>query len=305
MFATTFAKSFDTRFSPARSPLSRFSWYPEELDNGEIFTVSITITPEIANEMLSTSVGNPRGREKDSVINHYRNEMQAGTFEDNFIHGIGFDKDGHLFDGHNRLKALTQANHTVTMRVNFNAISSPNVDRPDLRRDSDVLQNILHVDNANIGTIATLNRMFFRDAQRNGKLSITDKRQYLQEWGDYIAFAHENIPTHRLYVGFANSATRAAVARAVGSRPAKREKIANFCRTLISGEAGNGEHDPAIRLRKKMLMMDKISPNQHWLVYRWTEIALDAYLRDRNLKSLSTRGEEWRYERFLIPGESN
>ena len=72
------------------------------------------ITPEIAKEMLETSLGNRRIYNERP--NCYAKEIKTGHWE---LNGetIVFDEDGHLKDGHTRLKAIISAEKPVEIVV--------------------------------------------------------------------------------------------------------------------------------------------------------------------------------------------
>lgn len=72
-----------------------------------------TITPELAEQMLSTSKGNPRWRSAGKIVDDravdaiYRDIISGKWNPGNA--SIAFDEDGHLVDGHHRLKAISKA----------------------------------------------------------------------------------------------------------------------------------------------------------------------------------------------------
>lgn len=78
-------------------------------------TEIITITPEMANEMLSLNMEHNRRLNKDTV-RKYARIMRGGGW--NLTHqGIAFDTEGHLVDGQHRLHAIVSANVPVEMMV--------------------------------------------------------------------------------------------------------------------------------------------------------------------------------------------
>lgn len=74
------------------------------------------ITPEIARKWLDTSLGNPRyGRSakvNERTVNQYASDMTLGRWELSNA-SIGFDKNGHLIDGHTRLNAVIKSGKTI------------------------------------------------------------------------------------------------------------------------------------------------------------------------------------------------
>ena len=79
-------------------------------------SIIMNITPELAQEMLITSVGNRKLRSmhlKDLTNAILRGEWRITN------QGIGFDVNGNLRDGHHRLNAIVKANTPVQMVVTF------------------------------------------------------------------------------------------------------------------------------------------------------------------------------------------
>lgn len=77
-------------------------------------TKIVNVTPELAAQWLATNHQN-RGPKTKRII-AYANAMREGRWR--LTHqGIGFDKDGNLIDGQNRLMAIVEAGVTVQMQV--------------------------------------------------------------------------------------------------------------------------------------------------------------------------------------------
>jgi hypothetical protein len=82
-----------------------------------IFSVLMTITPQIARDFLSKSAGNRR-------ISHQRVDMFAKyILEDKWIidnSGVAFDVNGNVIDAHHRLFGIVKADRPVQMMVTYN-----------------------------------------------------------------------------------------------------------------------------------------------------------------------------------------
>ena len=77
----------------------------------------VSITPEMAKEMLEKNMANNRKINHDTV-RRYARIMKAGGW--NLTHqGIGFDEQGELIDGQHRLMAIVMANVPVKMLVTY------------------------------------------------------------------------------------------------------------------------------------------------------------------------------------------
>ena len=77
----------------------------------------VTITPEMAREMLDKNMKSNRRMNHDTIL-RYARIMKAGGW--NLTHqGIAFDCNGNLIDGQHRLNAIIQANIPVQMMVTY------------------------------------------------------------------------------------------------------------------------------------------------------------------------------------------
>ena len=82
-----------------------------------MYSKVITITPEMAREMLDRNMKNNRRVSKENVM-RYARIMKAGGW--NLTHqGIAFDTNNQLIDGQHRLNAIIQANVPVKMQVTY------------------------------------------------------------------------------------------------------------------------------------------------------------------------------------------
>lgn len=80
-------------------------------------TEIVTITPEMAKDMLEHNMKNNR-RLNGETVRRYARIMHAGGW--NLTHqGIAFDDKGALIDGQHRLNAIVQANVPVKMMVTY------------------------------------------------------------------------------------------------------------------------------------------------------------------------------------------
>ena len=78
----------------------------------------ITITPDMARDMLEKNMANNR-KLNHNTIKRYARIMKAGGW--NLTHqGIAFDDKGELIDGQHRLQAIVMANVPITMMVTYN-----------------------------------------------------------------------------------------------------------------------------------------------------------------------------------------
>lgn len=80
----------------------------------------MTITPELAQEWLATSPGNPRwssGKMVDKVnAQKYARDIESGDWNPG-TNAIGFDEEDRLIEGHTRLFAVIEANKPIQSLV--------------------------------------------------------------------------------------------------------------------------------------------------------------------------------------------
>lgn len=79
-----------------------------------VYSLLHTVTPKIAAEMLSTSVGNRQIRQWH--VRSLAQAIQRGEWKTTH-QGIAFDRDGNLRDGHHRLNAIVMAGIPVALLV--------------------------------------------------------------------------------------------------------------------------------------------------------------------------------------------
>ena len=94
-----------------------------EINCGELKSIYMQITPELADEWLKTSKGNPRWKNGKKLFDKQKvdkiaNDIVNGNWNPG-NNSIGFNKEGNLLDGHHRLMAITVANIPVFSLVTF------------------------------------------------------------------------------------------------------------------------------------------------------------------------------------------
>lgn len=86
----------------------------EMFKSSTVRTFTLSVTPDLAREMLATSVGNRHIRE--SHVKALAALQRRGEWM--LTHqGVAFDRNGALRDGHHRLTAVTKSGVTVPMMV--------------------------------------------------------------------------------------------------------------------------------------------------------------------------------------------
>jgi hypothetical protein len=109
------AKGLNLSSGGKTEPAKRLSWM---IANPPEVPIKMTITPELAAEMLTYNTDN-RPVSSGSV-NHYAEQMKAGEWRDTFM-PIQFSDKGRLIDGQHRLQAILDSGCAVAAWVAFGA----------------------------------------------------------------------------------------------------------------------------------------------------------------------------------------
>lgn len=136
-------------------------------------TMTLTaITPDMASEWLATSPGNRNVT--NETYKSYADIMKRGLWQSRNPHGIAFDEDGRLRDGHHRLHAIIHANMTVTMYVLRNVPNSviPVIDRGRMRSISDIIR-MKYGDKDSKKNVAVINALLEMERAGNHHWKIT------------------------------------------------------------------------------------------------------------------------------------
>lgn len=249
----------------------------------EPWSVWELISPDVATKYLETMVTNrPLAQ---SQIDKFARDMTNGEWKRTH-QGIGFDWDGHLFDGQHRLWAVIESGVSVWMLVTRGLDPDSNAG----------------VDNGKNRTVT--DTLFYR-GKKAGKLEsgiarlliLADIAQPTRSEVVETYERHEEAIT--TVVGFFPSRTARLVQAATLTpltrawyHPPYREKLEKFATVFTSGRASDSE-EPIILLREFLLFMKatgggNISKEIYWK----TERALYAYLHGQRITKLFAAPKE-------------
>lgn len=184
--------------APKRAPDLTFrdmSWFTQRVDRGrkEIFSETVTITPEIAKRLLENNPDNRKLNER--VVLAITRDIKAGHWQLNG-ESIIITQDGELNDGQNRLTAIIRADMPVQSLIAFGVTrkSRMTVDMGISRSAAQFLM-MRGVANSNrIAAAARLQLMFLSGTVSGAGLRT--KQDVVAEFEDYsdeILRAHEAV----------------------------------------------------------------------------------------------------------------
>ena len=116
--------------------------YEKVLNESEIYSRKVMVTPEMAKKFLA--MGNPNNRTVNKpTVRMYARSIENGKWE--MIHqGIAFSKDSNgitfMIDGHTRCEAIILANIAVPMYITYNVPNSPFIDGGRSRKPNERLK---------------------------------------------------------------------------------------------------------------------------------------------------------------------
>lgn len=131
-----------------------------------VYFTSEVITPELANDLLSTNLNSQRPMKK-TVVNRYA----AAIMNDEWVNNgesIKIDCNNSLIDGQHRLRAIIKANKPVRMTVarNIDPRSFSSIDTGVSRTSSDNLK-IMGFKNTNVLAASALDLLIIERGQRD------------------------------------------------------------------------------------------------------------------------------------------
>ena len=213
-------------------------------------TVIEKITPELAEEYLARVDAANQRKPKKGTIDAYAREMLAGHWYPNH-QGIGFDMDGNLIDGQQRLAAIKQAGISVPMLVtrgieNYikNGVKIYAIDAIDIGRKREVGEQLSFRHNIkNSNRVAAAARGILVWAADISKCTVPTTLEIIRLYPEIIKVAEYG--KHRVLPGSAIG----MFAIALKTFPHLAE---SFIEPYVSG-AGLTKKSPALLLRNILL----------------------------------------------------
>jgi hypothetical protein len=255
------------------------------------------ITPERAAMILRdyNSLNRPL---KPSLYMNYAKDMADGRFMRTH-QGIGFDVDGILTDGQNRLQGIVTSGEPQWMMVTYGL-------DPDTRSVTDAggvrnlpaRMSLVGFKWLTAGTMAIVRRMIAGFTLSLGtQMRASEAQLALTRHAEALLFVEEGLRSN--VRGVTLSSVKAVLVRAYYHAP--RAPLEAFMRILTTGLPASDLDQAAVVLRNGLLMTPSTSRGtaQQVKVYRYTERHLRAYLDGEALgrMSMATR------ELFPLPEE--
>lgn len=274
---------------------------------------ALMVPPCVAEEWLKKN--HPRNRKpKERRIGLYAQDIVNHQWY--LTHeAVGFDEDGFLIDGQNRLEAIIKAGEPAPLLVVFNApkksflmanqgASRDVRDMAKIQKFSDDMPTITRW----IGCARTmLLGIKMVTIKRANPPTNQEVLAFLKAHQEAVGWALHIVPNSSATRGLARAPVHAVLARAFYQTGAKRIRTEAFATVLVSGLMENTKTDSAaIRLRN--WLMDNIGGRRRregmqvepQIIYAKTQTALKAFIDERNVENLKETTSE---ELFKLPGE--
>jgi hypothetical protein len=270
----------------------------------------VEVTPDMATEWLESAARNRNLNARR--VDMYTAAMKRGDWMLT-SQGIAFDETGKLIDGQHRLSAIVKADIPITMLV-VNATSSRSqlVTDMGLKRtphDQIGLRNNWEVMPVHIAVAKSMITSVGGVGEKQRRAVLTDIQRldrYYTRHRRAVEFAVEYTWRHKTgHVGGVILApVMAPIARAAYTQD--NQKLIRFAEVVTTGMADRPGDSPAVILRNWLLAMrDKgLSSRAYgdrYIIYKKTEIALNAFLRGESIERLGQRHLE--VELFPIPAD--
>lgn len=202
----------------------------------------ITITPELADELLRMNSNNRNVREY--AVRQYAQMMQEGRWDEKTPATISFYQDGTLADGQHRLMAVKRAGVTLRMLAVFGCGRSPFIDTGMRRTSKDSLRiadaGLDWVNSTHVAVVNLLNTEFPRIGcgRDNSK-----KGEYLHRYEASFRWASEAYRPKKGIAGLGQAGVYAAFicAHIAG---ADTEKLGRAAYYLATGQVMEEYADP-------------------------------------------------------------
>jgi hypothetical protein len=269
----------------------------EAVASGEVASMALDVTPEIAQTWLECNTDNRRLRQ--SAVSRYSRLMKAGKWE--LTHaGIAFSDDGTLLDGQHRLWAVFDAGVTVRMMVTWNLPRAARMamDVGMLRATADAITLDAGRGVWNRNQVATLRATIRGNTRNQVNMTAVEAPEYIDKYGEMVQFAHD----HLLQKHGLPAELRAAVARA--SVHVERARLIRFCEILGSGLAETPEDHIAILLREWLREQGANASKQSehsQMLYQKSTRAIQLFMRRAVMQKLQKAREEKFEDIYPLP----
>jgi hypothetical protein len=258
----------------------------------------VAISPTRAAEWIKQTHPHQRNLKKYKIP-QYIGDMQNNNFPVT-SDAIGFDVDGYLINGINRLTAIYRSGVTVEQLVVWGLPRKARivVDSGAKRTTNDQLKMAGKDFPSGVGaTVRAL--MIGLDKRPERGVSDYQVLTFLENYGDSIIVAHKLLPPG----GISNAPIKAVVTRAHASKKATEKQLERFTHVLRTGLVENKAENAAVVLRNLCLQASKLSAGSGSIraaLYGYTEEAMRLFLAGRPTDKIEPAKQEY----FPLPGET-
>lgn len=272
--------------------------------NGVPESKYITVTPDMAQKWLDNQSRNRAISQRR--VRLYADMMQRGDWYQTNA-GIAIDDHGQLIDGQHRLLAVIHSQTPVEMLVVENVPHKAQIvlDQPLIRRAHDQIA-IREGWGVKPIHIAVAKQMIFSvgsDTTRGQETAydLLQMDRYYRRHHQAVEFAVWQFFRHTPVRGITVAPVIAPVARAWYNHP--HERLTRFADVLATGLADQRGDSPVAVFRNWLLrgQTQVRAKGERRLIYRKTEIALNAFLKGESIQRLGQMSID--KELFPVPNE--
>jgi hypothetical protein len=273
----------------------------------------IEITPSIANVFLANSIGNRLI--KQSRVIAYKQQILNGNFSITFD-AIGFDKELKLCNGHHRLRAVIDANKSISAMVGINGDheSFKHTDIGATRTASDQLRMFSSANTectvSNIA-VGVANFIIKTNYNKNGSRDIDFVESIILKNDKGLKFVEDVYNTKKK--GLCSIGIKSAIVAAHNT--VNKDKLTSFCMMLKEGiieqDTSVSESNSALLLRQiitdlsylKQVNKLKLTHSTEItaLLYDLTEVAIKHFDSGKKISKLQTRITRDDQAKLVIP----
>ena len=241
------------------------------LNDRDVVIAVESIGPVQATEYLSHNLRNRRP--KPGKIKQYARDMELAKWTA-CPAAIAFYEDGVLADGQNRLQAIisSQTEQDFLVVRGLTTADGQNIDTNTPRSATDVAHISGFADDVNRELLAVARGIEYGESGIGAKAQISgrERLELYEKYDEPVKWVMQHMPKTQTNRHTCNSATRAAVGRALLAGVDK-DKLARFCEVFTTGFMSNPQESAAIALRNVLLDMRarNIPPTGH-LTFRST-----------------------------------
>jgi hypothetical protein len=234
----------------------------------EVYTETVTVTPEIAKQWLGLNVVNRPVSQRN--VEAIAWDIKHGKWK--LTHqGIAFNRDLNLIDGQHRLHAVIEAGKPVPMRVSYNVDADYCAPI-----DTGFARTAAHVLRLPPRLVATCNALALLEAGRPERGSAAKVAEVYERHRRGVDWVLEAMPVQR-------HLTANVVAAHAFAHPVAPDQVAEFARQLATFTA-DAEDAPVLALRRHIERLGSFASSARLALSLVTLRCLQAHCRGERLQ---------------------